>query len=164
MLWLSPRIRHPWVNCAPSLTYLLDPCYDLCIVNLHHWWCFNLNCWVKKWVRVYVSLKLFKRGDPPIVIHELWHQNWNKEILSGTTLLSTCLMNEWGDDWHYFSSALRYIRHSFCIFPSTRLTCKLKEVILREAHWWGDLPCCLISTIGYQGVELVFYFFFLYFF
>ena len=74
-----------------------------------------------KWVRVYVSLKLFKRGDPPIVMHELWHRNWNKEILSGTTLLSTCLMNEWVDDWHYFSSALRYIRHIFSIFPCTRL-------------------------------------------
>ena len=33
-----------------------------------------------KWVRVYISLKLFKRGDPPIVLDELWHQNLNKEI------------------------------------------------------------------------------------
>ena len=61
------------------LTQSLDPCDKLCIVDIHHWWCFNLNHWMIKWVRIYVSLKLFKRGDPPIVIDELWHQNINKE-------------------------------------------------------------------------------------
>ena len=93
-----------------------------------------------KWVRVYVSLKLFKRGDLPIVFHELWHRNWNKEILSGPTLLSTCLMNEWVDDWHYFSSALRYIQHSFCIFPCTHLFACWRKLFWERRIGGGTCP------------------------
>ena len=61
------------------LTQSLYPCDKLCI-DLHRWWSFNLNRWMIKLVMICVSLKLFKRGDPPIVRDELRHRNINKDI------------------------------------------------------------------------------------
>ena len=63
----------------------------------------------------------------------------NKDIFWDYTLVS-CLMNEWDDDWHCYSSAPRSIRHIFCIFflyPSIHRL----EAHLRKAHWWGDSLC-----------------------
>ena len=103
-----------------------------------------------KWVRVYVSLKIFKRGDPPIVIHELWHQNLNKEDLSRITL---CLSCEWFDDlmidivallyWYCCSSVLSLFREISCIFSFSHFVCRKEGAQgQRDGASVGQLTIC----------------------
>ena len=37
------EVIHP-----PSWISHLDPCIDPCKSNIHRWWCYNINCWMKK--------------------------------------------------------------------------------------------------------------------
>ena len=50
-------------------------------------------------------------------------------------------MNAWDDVWHCYFSALRFIRHRFCIFFLHPSICRLKEGHLRKVHWWEDSLC-----------------------
>ena len=93
-----------------------------------------------KWFRVYVSLKVFKRGDPPIVIHVLWHQNLNKEIFVWDYTLSSfdVLMICWLVLIFFYTQFMPgYILYIF-LHPSI---CRLKEAHLRITHRWGDSLC-----------------------
>ena len=45
------------------------------------------------------------------------------------------------------------------MFPCTRLTCRLKEEFLREAHWWWNLPCCLILVLVIRELNFIMIFF-----
>ena len=110
-----------------------------------------------KWVRVYISLKLFKRGDPPIVLDELWHQNLNKEIFvwdySSVYLVNDLMIS------HCYSSTLSFVRDPSCIFSFAHFICR-KGGTLGEREGGFVRELTIVPALGCldQGVFLSWWF------
>ena len=135
ILWLrqdviGKKVRPPWSS-------QIDPCK----INLHRWWCYNLNCWMKKKVRVCIFQNLYKEETPLIVFdREIWH-HWllknNREIFLGSLILCGWLKNVLYDWLMLFFACIGISWWiSLAYFGSIIFTCR-EEGDLKGTHWLG---------------------------